>query len=140
MGTNSEIADDQPVILFDGVCNLCNASVNFIIDRDSQGLFRFASLQSDFGKKELKRIGTDSSQLSSIVLLSDGEVFTKSTAALKIAKDLSGAISSMHVFLWVPSVIRDYFYDFIARNRYRWFGKTDACRLPTAGMKKRFVA
>lgn len=128
----------SPIVLFDGVCNLCNGSVNFIIDRDKQQ-FRFASLQSEVGESLLARHGLPASYLGSLVLVEEDCVYTKSTAALKIARRLDGLWPLFYVFIVFPAGVRDFFYDVIARNRYRLFGKSDACRLPTAAERARFV-
>jgi predicted DCC family thiol-disulfide oxidoreductase YuxK len=132
---------DAPLVLFDGVCNLCNASVSFIIDHDPQSLFRFAALQSDAGRARLAAVGgpLPEGDPESIVLLDSGRVFTESTAALQIARHLSGPIRLTVVFLLIPRVIRDAVYRFIARHRYRWFGRTAACRVPTPEVRSRFL-
>lgn len=139
MGADSKISDQFPIIFFDGVCNLCNSSVNFVIDHDSKALFRFASLQSDFAKVQLQKFELDSNHLGSIVLLLDGRVFTKSSAALHIAKRLDGIWSFLYFFRVVPKPIRNMVYDWIAANRYIWFGKSDACRMPAPELKQRFL-
>lgn len=127
------------VILFDGVCNFCNSSVNFIIDKDKHNIFRFASLQSDFGQKRLKEYNLPTEKLSTLILISDNKYFTKTTAALKIAKDLSFPYNLSYVFIIVPPFIRNVFYDLIAHNRYKWFGKKDACRIPSASERAKFI-
>jgi predicted DCC family thiol-disulfide oxidoreductase YuxK len=131
---------DAPIILFDGVCNLCNASVQFVIERDPTAIFRFAALQSDFGQAILAKNGiyTEGSP-DSIILVENDVVYDRSTAALRIAKRLSGGIQFMAVFLIVPKFIRDFFYKIIAKNRYRWFGKQESCWLPTKELKARFL-
>jgi len=131
---------NHPVILFDGVCNLCNSSVLFIIQRDPQSQFRFASLQSEFGKSYLEKFGLPVTELNSVLLIKDGKLFQKSNAALEIAKLLSGAWPVFYVFKLVPAFLRDGCYSWIARNRYRWFGKKDACMIPTPELKSRFLA
>ncbi len=133
-----------PIILFDGVCNLCNASVQFVIERDPTAIFRFAALQSDFGQSILAKNpvyteGSDSVS-DSIILVENDIVYDRSTAALRIARRLSGGIKLLSVFLIVPKPIRDFFYKIIARNRYRWFGKQEACWMPTKELKARFLA
>ncbi|WP_258098109.1 thiol-disulfide oxidoreductase DCC family protein [Marinoscillum pacificum] len=137
MGAGNQV-NDQPVVLFDGVCNLCNSSVNFVIDRD-RGFFQFASLQSEAAKALLEPTSINPERLDSIVLVEDGKVYHKSTAALKIASKLSGLWPLLSVFRILPVGFRDFFYDLIARNRYRWFGKQDACRIPTPELKDRFL-
>jgi predicted DCC family thiol-disulfide oxidoreductase YuxK len=129
----------QNVILFDGVCNLCNGAVNFIIDHDPKGKFNFAALQSNYGQAELKKLGYKTDEFDSLVLLTKGEVFVKSTAALKIANQLSGIYSILHLFIILPASLRDWVYDIIAKNRYKWFGKRDSCRMPTPELKQRFM-
>lgn len=139
MGANTEIG--QEVILFDGVCNLCNGAVNFVIDRDKKGRFKFASLQSQFAKERLRTTEIDSSKLDTIVLLKpDGRVKSKSSAALEIARRLSGLWPLLYVFIILPPFIRDWGYDLIAKNRYRWFGRTDQCRMPSKELLHRFIA
>lgn len=136
MGAAAKVND--PVILFDGVCNLCNSSVNFIIDRD-RGAFKFASLQSEEAQSILNEYGVDPTKLESIVLVDKGLVYNKSTAALHIAGYLKGLWPVVKVFLVLPRVMRDFIYDIIARNRYKWFGKSDACRIPTPELRHRFI-
>jgi predicted DCC family thiol-disulfide oxidoreductase YuxK len=128
-----------PVIFFDGVCNLCQGSVQFIIKRDPQARFRFASLQSDYGRHILKELKLDTHTLESIILLTPNGVFQRSRAALEIARKLSGLWPVLYIFRIIPAGIRDLVYDWIARNRYRWFGKTESCWLPTPELKSRFV-
>lgn len=134
----SAIKVDYQVILFDGVCNLCNASINFIIDRDSRQLFRYASLQSDFGQ-QVKHTFSKGADLDSVLLLKEGQLLEKSDAALEIARQLDGFWFVLTVFKVVPRPIRDAVYSWIARNRYRWFGKQDACRIPTPELKALFL-
>ena len=126
-------------MLFDGVCNLCNGAVNFIIDHDPKSKFKFAALQSDFGQEQLQLLGFDQKEFDSLVLLSKGKVYKKSSAALRIAKKLSGLYPLLYGFIILPSFIRDGVYNIIAKNRYKWFGKQDACRIPTPDLKARFV-
>ena len=138
MGKSDTIAN-QDVLLFDGVCNLCNGAVNFIIDHDPRGHFKFAALQSDFGQEKLAELGFNTEQFDSLVLLSEDKVYTKSTAALRIAKKLSGLYPLLYIFIVVPPFIRHAVYDLIGRNRYRWWGKEDSCRMPTPELRQRFV-
>lgn len=130
---------DQAVVLFDGVCNLCNASVNFIIDRDPPGYFRFASLQSAAAQKLLQRYGQPANNLKSMVLIEGQNYYTQSTAALRIARRLSGGWSLLYLFIVIPPFIRDRIYNWIACNRYRWFGRRDSCRLPSPELQERFL-
>jgi predicted DCC family thiol-disulfide oxidoreductase YuxK len=129
----------NPIILFDGVCNLCVSSVQFIIKRDSKKQFRFASLQSEFGKNILHQFQLDENNFSSFILLEDGKIFTQSTAALKVAKKLSGAWKLLFAFMIVPAFIRNIIYSFIANKRYKWFGKKEACWLPNEELKNLFI-
>ncbi len=137
MGEHHTIAKD--VLLFDGVCNLCNGAVNFIIDRDPNGHFQFAALQSDFGQEQLEKLGFNQEDFDSLVLLSEGKVHKKSGAALRIAGKLNGLYPLLKAFLIIPPFIRDGVYDIIARNRYKWFGKRDECRIPTPELRSRFI-
>lgn len=125
------------VILFDGVCNLCNHSVQLIIKRDKQDYFRFAALDSDYGKAMVARyhITTDS-----IVLIEHGQVYTQSGAALRIARRLSGIYPVLYAAMIIPKFIRDPIYRLIARNRYRWFGRRQSCWMPSAALSKKFIA
>ena len=136
MGTPDTI--DAPVILFDGVCNLCNHSVQFVIKHDTASRFRFSALQSTFGQQQLDKYNFDKNKLHSIVLISNGKVYDRSRAALEIARKLNGLWPLLYVFVIVPPFIRNFVYDWIARNRYRWFGKTDECMIPTPELKARF--
>jgi predicted DCC family thiol-disulfide oxidoreductase YuxK len=127
-------------ILFDGVCNFCNGSVNFIIDRDPEAYFKFAPLQSEVGEKLLKENGIDKIETDSVVLIEDGKVYTRTTAALRIAKRLSGYWSYFYGFIVVPSFFRDIFYRLFAKYRYKMFGKQEACMLPSPEVRARFLA
>ena len=129
---------NKPVILFDGVCNLCNSSVQFVIKRDKQDRFQFASLQSVFGQNILSRHKLSSKDFDSFLLLKDDTLFTKSTGALKVLSQLNGW-QWAKVFLIVPKFLRNAVYSFIARNRYRWFGKREACWIPTPALKAKFL-
>lgn len=126
-----------PTVLFDGICNLCNAAVNFIIDRDREGYFRFAPLQSDVGQALTRTCGVGDAD--TMVLVEDGRCYVRSTAALRIARRLDGAWPLLSVLLLVPSPLRDVLYRFVARYRFQWFGRRDACRLPTPELRDRFL-
>ncbi|WP_442599602.1 thiol-disulfide oxidoreductase DCC family protein [Neobacillus sp. D3-1R] len=126
------------IILFDGICNFCNSSVQFIIKRDPNGYFKYASLQSEIGKKLLLKHGL-TENVESIVLFIDGKYFMKSTAALQICRRLTGAWKILSVLTVVPVTIRDFFYNIIAKNRYKWFGKQESCMLPTPEIRDRFL-
>ncbi len=130
---------DKKIILFDGVCNLCSGAVTFIIKRDKKNVFRFASLQSDLGKSLLEKFGIDPVKTDSIILISKGKAYIKSSAALHIARDLNGGYPLLTGFLIVPKFLRNGLYDFIAKNRYRWFGKKESCMIPNPELKSRFL-
>jgi predicted DCC family thiol-disulfide oxidoreductase YuxK len=131
---------DKKIILFDGVCNLCNSAVLFIIKQDSKDLFRFVALQSDLGEKIINHIGIDSQKLDSIILYEPGTAYYyKSEAALKIASSLDSFYSMLVVFKILPTAFSNFIYDWIARNRYRWFGKKDNCMIPTPELKSKFL-
>lgn len=131
--------NNEPVVLFDGVCNLCNGSVTFIIRRDRTMKLKFASLQSEFGQEQMRRFNLPISSLNSVFLIKDGRLFQKSNAALEIVRMLDGLWPVFYVFKIVPKIMRDFIYDLIAENRYRWFGKKEECMIPTPDMKTRFV-
>ena len=127
------------IILFDGVCNLCNGFVQFIIKRDQKAIFKFAALQSDFGQSFLKSQNLNPLELKSIILIDDEQVYTQSTAALKIAKHLNGAWKLCYVFIIVPTFLRNIFYKVVAKYRYKWFGQLNKCMVPSAELKSRFL-
>lgn len=129
----------KSVILFDGVCNLCNTSVQWIIEHDPKGLFVFASLQSTYGQTFLEKEHLKMDSFDSIILIEGDHFYQKSTAALKIAQQLSAPYRFLSVFLLIPKFIRDPFYSFIANNRYRFFGKQESCWLPTPELNDRFL-
>ncbi len=129
----------HPVILYDGVCNLCNSAVQFVIKRDKKNVFKFASLQSLFGQNFLKKHLMQSSTFNSFILGENGKIYSKSTAALRVARKLKGLWPVVYVFIIVPAFIRNYVYEFIARNRYKWFGKRDSCEVPNPELKNKFL-
>ena len=131
---------DRPVILFDGVCNLCNKSVSLIIDNDPGRHFYYASLQSEIAQELLAGKTVDSKMLDSVLLVEGDKVYDRSTAALRIARRMKGLWSWFYAFIIVPAFLRDFFYKIIARNRYRWFGKKNTCRLPTPEERELFLA
>ncbi|MFD2443612.1 thiol-disulfide oxidoreductase DCC family protein [Bacillus sp. CGMCC 1.16607] len=126
------------IILFDGVCNFCDSSVQFIIKRDPRGNFKFASLQSETGQKLLKQVGLKD-EIDSFVLIDDDQYYLKSSAALKVSRNLNGAWSLFSLLTVIPVPIRDYLYDILAKNRYKWFGKKDSCMLPSPEVRSRFL-
>lgn len=127
------------IILFDGVCNFCNSSVNFIIDRDSTNYFKFGALQSDEGQVLLKKHHQNTDSFDTLILIEGDALYTRSTAALRIAKKLSGLWPLFYVLLVTPKFLRDPIYNLIAKNRYKMFGKKDTCRLPTAEERAKFL-
>lgn len=136
---NNKINPGQSLVLFDGVCHFCNNSVNFIIDRDPKKKFVFAPLQSELAKTELKKFGEDTVKIDTIILIQNNKIYKRSRAALEIAKQLNGLWSLCYVFIIVPGFIRDIAYNLIAKNRYKWFGQLEACRIPTPEMRERFL-
>ncbi|SHM41034.1 thiol-disulfide oxidoreductase DCC family protein [Gracilibacillus kekensis] len=126
------------IILFDGVCNFCSSSVQFIIKRDPHQKFQFASLQSEVGQKLISKYNVPN-DIDSIVLIKDNRYYTKSTAALNIAKSLHRLYPVFSIFLLIPKILRDKVYQIIAKNRYRWFGKKDSCMLPSPEDRERFI-
>ena len=131
--------NQHSIILFDGVCNLCNTAVQFIIKRDYANHFRFASLQSGEGKKILMDNSVAGDQMSTFILLENGKVYDRSTAALKVTRKLSGWWPLLYGFIVVPKFIRDGIYKVIANNRYRWFGKKTECMVPTPELRAKFL-
>lgn len=131
---------NKKIILFDGVCNLCDSSIQFIIKRDKNDIFRFVALQSDLGLEIIKHIGVDVSKTDSIILYEPGKAYYyKSEAALKIAKELGGIYSFISWFSVLPKGLTNSVYDYIAKNRYKWYGKKDACMIPTPELKAKFL-
>lgn len=135
----SEVDIDHPLIIFDGVCNYCCGVVNFIIKRDPRGLFRFAPFQSEAAERILGKFNYPAASLDSFVLIEEGKLYTKSEAGLRVQKLLGGIYSLLYAFIVVPAPLRDAVYDFIARNRYRWFGKKEECMIPDPGIRSRFL-
>jgi len=131
--------DDESIILFDGVCNLCSGFVQFVLPRDEEGKYRFASLQSDAGQALLAEYDLPSDELESVVLIEDGESYVKSSAIIQIATGLGGAYRLLSPFRYLPRSVRDRIYDFVADNRYRWFGKKDQCMMPSGDVESRFL-
>ena len=134
-----QLPASNPIILFDGVCNLCNASVQFIIRNDPKSTFRFASLQSEAGKTILNQFSVSPEKLYSVLVIHDGHLYDRSRAALEIARRLKGLWPLLYGFIIIPSFIRNFIYDWISKNRYRWFGVRNECMMPTPDMKARFI-
>jgi predicted DCC family thiol-disulfide oxidoreductase YuxK len=129
---------DFYVVLFDGVCNFCNSSVNFIIKRNKKGKFRFSSLQSNYGKNLLSNINLPKINPDTIILFDGEKYYYKSTAVLKILKELNYFWKLLYVFILIPPPIRNYVYNLISKNRYKWFGKREVCRIPDENGKQWF--
>ena len=127
------------IILFDGVCNFCNSSINFIIDHDPDKRFKFAPLQSDIGQEILHTFNKNTKDFDSVILLKNNTLYQKSEAALEITKHLSGFWKYLAVFRILPTSFLNFFYDIVAKNRYRIFGKSDSCRMPTPELRERFL-
>jgi len=135
-----QLPKNKEIILFDGVCNLCNGAVLFIIKRDRDDVFRFVSLQSELGKEIIRYIGVDVSKTDSIVWYKPGEAYYyKSDAALMIINHFGGIWGLLNVFKIIPASLRNLFYDFIAKNRYNWFGKKESCMIPTPELQQKFL-
>lgn len=130
----------QPIIFFDGVCNLCNGAVQFTIERDHKNIFRFASLQSEFAKTQLVPFNINVLELDSFIMLENGKIYQRSTAALRVAKKLNGLWPLLYGFIIVPCFIRDAVYNYVAKNRYKWFGKEESCWVPTPELKSKFLS
>ncbi|GGI25110.1 thiol-disulfide oxidoreductase DCC family protein [Pedobacter mendelii] len=128
----------QPVIFFDGVCNLCNASVQFTIEHDKKNVFKFTALQGEYAKTILPKFNVDIEKMNSILLVENEKLYTKSSAALRVAKELSGLLPILYAFIIVPKFIRDWVYDIIAKNRYKWWGRQESCWIPTPELKSKF--
>lgn len=132
--------DSKSLILFDGVCTLCNASIDFVMKRDRKNRFLVGALQEPISKKVLSDFKVAPAYLDSLVLLEHGKIYFRSTAALRIAKRLGGLWPALYLFILIPSFVRDPIYDWIGRNRYRWFGKKSTCRIPTAEERSKFLS
>ncbi|MBT0608697.1 thiol-disulfide oxidoreductase DCC family protein [Aequorivita echinoideorum] len=131
--------DNYKIILFDGVCNLCNGAITFIIKRDKKNSFKFAALQSEIGQQLISKFNIDTQKVDSIILIDGEKYYEKSSAALHISKELSGAYPLLFGFMVVPKFIRNSVYDYIAKNRFKWFGKKESCMIPTAELKAKFL-
>ncbi len=134
-----EIPNDRPILIFDGVCNFCNGSVDFLLRRDRAGRFLFASNQSEAGRALLGRFGVDPDGVESVYLVEGDRIWSKSSATIAIARRMPWPWRIGSVGAIIPRVVRDALYDWIARNRYRWFGKSDSCRLPTEADRGKFL-
>ncbi|MFV5703150.1 thiol-disulfide oxidoreductase DCC family protein [Flavobacterium sp. XS2P12] len=131
---------DKKIILFDGICNLCDTAVQMIIKHDTKDVFRFVALQSDLGQKTIKHLGIDTKKTDSIILYQPGfAYYYKSEAILEIAKDLNGIFYLGTLFSILPTTFNNYIYDYIAKNRYKWYGKKQSCMIPTKELQAKFL-
>jgi predicted DCC family thiol-disulfide oxidoreductase YuxK len=133
------LPEDKTIIFFDGVCNFCNGSINFVIARDGKNKFLFAPLQSKTGQEFLASHQLNAREFDSVIVFRDGKLFKKSAAALQITSQLGFPWAILSIFKILPVFLLDFFYDFIARNRYRFFGKKDACMIPTREVRAKFL-
>lgn len=131
--------EQKRIIIFDGVCNLCDHSVHFIINRDCRARFSFASCQSAEGKKFQAIHGLDTIEDGTVIYIRNDNVYIKSDAVLEIARDLDGVWKYLYLFRFIPKPIRDYFYSVISKNRYKWLGRKNECLIPDENIKKRFL-
>lgn len=135
-----ELPKDKKIILFDGICNLCDATVQYVIKKDVNDVFRFVAIQSELGQKIIDYIKVDTSQTDSIILYIPGKAYyVKADAAFYIAKDLGGLISLTSYLSILPNFLKNFGYDFVAKNRYKWYGKKDSCMMPTPELKSKFL-
>jgi predicted DCC family thiol-disulfide oxidoreductase YuxK len=131
--------NSSPVILFDGVCNFCNGSVNFVLKQDKKNIFRFAALQSEAGQRLLEEYKLSQKDFDSFVLIDNGRIYKKSAAALRVMNHLPWYWKELQILRIVPAFLRDAIYDFIAKHRYKWFGKKEQCMIPTPEVRSRFL-
>ncbi len=140
-GVRENLVDHQtPILLFDGVCNLCNHAVQFVIQHEKSAIIHFAPLQSELGKSYLQQAQLPADELESLIFVENGRLYTYSTGALRMSRYLKTPWNWAYGFLIVPRPIRDFFYHFIARNRYRWLGKKEECMLPSPEVRARFLS
>ena len=131
--------ESKKIVLFDGVCNLCSNSVQFILKRDKKNQFLFGSLQGNYGQQMLGQYQLPATEFNSFMLIEGDKLYTRSSGALRMLKHLGGAWSLLYAFIIVPKFIRDGIYNWIARNRYKWFGKKEECWLPRPEWKAKFL-
>ncbi|MBT3239616.1 MAG: DUF393 domain-containing protein [Chloroflexi bacterium] len=134
------MTDHIPLVLFDGVCNLCNATVVFLLRWEAQPVLKFANLQSDFGKKVLERYSLSSEAMDTVILVEDGQIYTRSKAAIKLLDYLKFPWQILKIFSIIPIALGDRIYNWIAHNRYTWFGKSDQCAIPSPLIQTRFLS
>jgi len=131
--------NENAIILFDGVCNFCNGAINFVLKQDKKGVFRFAPLQSEAGQRLLKQYNLSTAEFDSFVLIDNGKIYKKSSASLRVMNKLPWYWKEAQLLRIIPTAFRDAIYDFIAKNRYKWFGKKEQCMIPTPEMRNRFL-
>jgi predicted DCC family thiol-disulfide oxidoreductase YuxK len=131
--------NENAIILFDGVCNFCNGAINFVLKQDKKGVFRFAPLQSEPGQRLLKQYNLSTAEFDSFVLIDNGKIYKKSSASLRVMNKLPWYWKEAQLLRIIPTAFRDAIYDFIAKNRYKWFGKKEQCMIPTPEMRNRFL-
>lgn len=134
-----EISNEHPILLFDGVCNVCNGFVQFVIERDPEKQFRFIALQSNTGKEILQHLNLSTEDLSTAILIENEKIYTQSTVGLKMIKRMNVWFSFLSFLIILPKSLRDFFYRIIANNRYKWFGQQDHCMIPTPELQSRFL-
>lgn len=139
VATEADVPRDKPILLFDGVCNLCTGTVQWVLERDDEEQFRFASLQSGAGQALLAEFGLPTDDFDTFVLVEGGEYYTKSTAVLRVARRLGVPYAALYPLIGVPSFLRDRVYDLVADHRYEVFGKRDACMMPSSELQDRFL-
>jgi predicted DCC family thiol-disulfide oxidoreductase YuxK len=131
--------DGHPIILFDGVCNFCNGAINFVLKQDKKGIFKFAPLQSEAGQRLLQHYNLSMKEFDSFILIDKGKVYKKSAASLRVMNKLPWYWKEAQILRMIPTAFRDAIYDFIAKNRYKWFGKKEQCMVPTPELRSRFL-
>jgi len=134
-----EISKEHPILLFDGVCNICNGFVQFVIKRDPESQFRFAALQSDTGKEILQHFNLSTEDLSTAILIENKKIYTQSSVGLRMIKKMDVWFSFLSFLIILPKSFRDFIYRILARNRYKWFGQKDNCMIPTPELQSRFL-
>ncbi|HWP90847.1 MAG TPA: thiol-disulfide oxidoreductase DCC family protein [Thermodesulfobacteriota bacterium] len=135
----NKIPKEQPIILFDGVCNFCSGIVLFTIRRDPEGIFKYAPLQSEAGQGLLRHFGLPTDDFNSFILVEGNKCYQKSTAILRIARRIEGLWPLLYLFVLFPRPVRDFIYDIVVKNRYKWFGKREECLIPTPEIRSRFL-
>ena len=136
---SANLDQKNPILLFDGVCNLCNSFVQFVIRHDAKAVFRFTPLQSEIGRRLMEKGHFPPEELSTVILVNKGKFYSHSDVPLQVVRNLPGAWPMLYTLRIIPKPIRDALYNWVAQNRYRWFGKRESCMLPTPELKQRFL-